>query len=114
MREGVPVEISLSELRIIFCPFDRLRKRPISSCDEPHDQFGSRIECGRALGRVEHPESAGSAGSDIEQSATLSHMLNDDVDGFRDLSGLGRDSMCDLRILAIDQVDDLTSAQSVD
>ncbi len=85
-------------LQVTRCPGQdrppRARRRcaaPVATRDDPLHQIGRRVEGGWALGGIENPKAAGSAGTQVEQAAAGFEATRDPVYRTRNVGNLAFD-----------------------
>ena len=98
----------------IFRAFNRVAESAIASGDESLDQIGRDVEGGRTFGGIEHAETAGGAGADVEETAATLETLDDGVDGAGDVGNLAGDGGGDLGVGGVDELQSIEGGELVD
>lgn len=87
--------------------FDGLGDGSAATGDETAHELGRNAEGGRALGGVEHAETAAGACADVDEASALLHTGDDGVDGPSDGGDCVSDGDGDLVVFMAHELDDL-------
>ena len=113
-RKTMVDQILTAEGRTVLRAFDRLQKGGGAAGDEPDDQIRRDAVGRRAFGGIQHAQTAGGSGADVEQPTAAAELPLDEIDAAGDFRQHQGHRFGTAVILLIDEADHFLRREPVD